>query len=581
MILLLEDAGPAAGGSAAAAVAMTGATALVHAMLDLGVDTVFGRPGTAVAPLVDALFAQPRLRTVLLQHEPAAVHAAQGYARSTGRMGVVIVDSGASLANAAGGLFGALCDSVPIVCISAQRASATFGTDASGECDAIGISCPVTRWNVQVNHGAALAPQLRKAFAIAAGGRPGPVLLSVPASVLLHAAPPPCASPALALRRATPQIKPRSITAIAQALLDARQPVFLGGGGLVRSGPGACASFSRIVSLTGAPCALTLMGLGALPGSHPHSLGMIGPEDHGGRPEARLAVQHADLLVCIGTRLDARMTGPPELFCPSARLVHIDIDPVSINAVLRADLPLVGDCGQVLAVLLAQLQRSPPQPCLLAPWWQRIAGWRAQRRLAYAHMADRIAPQALFARLQAQLEGRDAVVAVDAGPQQMWTAQHLCFEQPRRWLAAGGSGTPGFALPAALGAQIAHPHKTVVCVCSDASIAANLPELASARQQRTPVKLVLCNGGRRGLESMSTSLDRAPGHGTALPDWVTVARGFGWRALRVGRRAQLDAALAQCLASREPFLLDVRVGAQPRVVPAHADGCGAAETRAC
>ncbi len=553
-----------------------GATVLIRTLLDLGVDTVFGYPGGAVLPLYDALYAEPKLRHVLVRHEQAAVHAAQGYARTTGKVGVVFVTSGPGMSNTTTGLLDALCDSVPVLCISGQVATHLIGTDAFQECDALGISRPVTKWNVQVRDAGLLEPTLRKAYAVAAGGRPGPVLVDVPKDVQRAPVPRSSPLPVAGPSRMTPKAPSNGrLHEAAQAIRDARRPIFYGGGGLVNSGPAACEAFRSVVELSGAPCTLTLMGLGAFPASSPQWLGMLGMH---GTLEANLAMHHADLVVCVGARFDDRVTSRLDQFCPGAKIVHIDIDPASINKCVRAHVPLVGDCHQVLRRLLECLEAQAPDRTRLADWWQQIEQWRSRRSLAFDDTPDRIAPQALMRCLQAQLEGRDAIVSTDVGQHQMWAAQHLQFEQPLRWLTSGGAGTMGYGLPAAIGAQIAHPDKTVVCVSGDASIQMNIQELSTAMQHRTPVKVILCNNGYMGMvrqwQEMNHGGRYSHSYTEALPDFVMVARGFGWQARRVDKREDLESALAECLASEGPFFLDVHVAPEENCFPMIPSGAG-------
>jgi acetolactate synthase-1/2/3 large subunit len=547
-----------------------GADIVIKALVDQGVDVVFGYPGGAVLPIYDSLFKQNALRHILVRQEGGAVHAAEGYARSTGRVGVVLVTSGPGATNAVTGLTDALMDSVPIVCLTGQVPTHLIGNDAFQEADTTGITRPCTKHNYLVKDVADLARVLHEAFYVAKSGRPGPVVVDLPKDILF----------ALGIYRGPeqgrhksyrPQMQadPARVAEAAALIAAAKRPLFYGGGGLINSGPEACARFTELVRLVDAPCTLTLMGLGAFPASDPHFLGMLGMH---GMYESNMAMHDCDLMIAVGSRFDDRVTGRLNAFSPGSKKIHIDIDPSSINKNVRIDVPLIGDCGEVLGALLSAWRKAAPQPGKLnladgaarEAWWRQIDGWRARDCLRYDRAArDVIKPQYALERLYALTQGRDPYITTEVGQHQMWAAQFLKFDKPYHWMTSGGLGTMGYGLPAAVGVQVAHPDALVIDVAGEASILMNIQEMSTICQYRLPVKAFILNNQYMGMVRQWQELLHggrySESYTAALPDFVKLAEAFGAVGRRVERPDEVDDAIREMIETPGAVILDVAV----------------------
>ena len=540
---------------------------MVETLVHLGVDKVFGYPGGAVLPIYDALYNEKRLHHILVRHEQAAVHAAEGYARSTGKPGVVVVTSGPGMSNTTTGLLDAMSDSIPIICISGQVAKPLIGTQAFQECDAIGIAKTVTKWQTQIQDVREVVQRTEEAYNRAVSGRPSPVLIDFPKDIQAQL----IDSPIGVSLRKTPKDSTPSEYDISQAInliLEAKKPIIYGGGGLINSGNLACDTFAKLVSMTKAPCTLTLMGLGAFPGSHPQFIGMPGMH---GTLEANLALHDSDLIVCVGARFDDRVTGDVETFAPNSKKIHIDIDPNSINRLVPVDVGLAGDCGDVLSKIVPILRAKINTLQDIQPWWAKIHRWQKVKSLNFETKENTIVPQALIRSIQNATAGEDPIIATDVGQHQMWAAQHFVFNKPGHWLTSGGAGTMGYGLPAAIGAQLAHPDKTVICVSGDASILMNIQELSTAVQHKTPVKIILSNNECMGMVRQWQEFNHggrySHSYNEALPDFVSVAKGFGWAAERISNPDELDTAVMRCLRHDGPYFLEVAVEKQENCFP--------------
>ena len=539
----------------------SGADILIETLCDLGVEVLFGYPGGAVLPIYDALFKQDRIRHILVRHEQAATHAAEGYARSTGKPGVVLVTSGPGATNAVTGITDALMDSIPMVVITGQVPTALIGTDAFQEADTVGITRHCSKHNYLVKDPARLADAVFEAFHIATTGRPGPVVIDIPKDVQVATARPRKPGP-IQHKTYRPQVKAEAakIEEAVDMLAAAERPIFYTGGGIINSGPEASRLLRELAALTGAPVTSTLMGLGALPASSDQWLGMLGMH---GTYEANMAMNRADLIIALGARFDDRVTGRLDAFSPNSRKVHVDIDRSSINKNVRVDLPIIADVGSALADMVdAWKARKHPKPDL-AEWWRRIEGWRARRCLDFADNPQAIMPQRAIRALYEATKDRDPIITTEVGQHQMWAAQHFGFEGPNKWLTSGGLGTMGYGLPAAIGAQLGNPDALVIDIAGEASIQMNIQELGTATQYRLPVKLFIMNNEYMGMvrqwQELTYESRYSNSYSDSLPDFVKLAEAYGWTGIRIEGLQELKSGIAQMIATPGPVLVDCRI----------------------
>lgn len=555
------------------ALTMSGAEVVLRALKDNGVEVIFGYPGGAVLPIYDAIFQQNAIRHILVRHEQAAVHAAEGYARSTGKVGVVLVTSGPGATNAVTGLLDALMDSVPVICLTGQVPTHLIGNDAFQEADTTGITRPATKHNYLVKKSEDLSRVMHEAFYVAKSGRPGPVVIDLPKDILINKAP---------YREATTQshrsYRPRTepdakaIRDAVRLLKRARRPIVYAGGGVINAGPEASRLLREFVRMTGMPCTNTLMGLGAYPAEDPQFLGMLGMH---GTYEANLAMHGCDVMFNIGARFDDRVTGRLNAFSPGSKKIHADIDPSSINKNVAVDVPIVGDAGAVLAAMIEawKADEAAQDKPALAEWWRQIDEWRGKQCLAYRQESKIIKPQHAVKRLYdiTRELGRETFITTEVGQHQMWAAQYFGFDKPNRWMTSGGLGTMGYGLPAAMGVQIAHPDALVIDIAGEASILMNIQEMGTLAQYRLPVKVFILNNEYMGMVRQWQELLHggrySESYSASLPDFVRLAESFHAVGMRAEGIDDLDRVIREMIAIDKPVIADICVAKDENCFP--------------
>jgi len=550
---------------------MNGAEMVIQALADQDVKHIFGYPGGAVLPIYDAIFQQDTVQHILVRHEQGAVHAAEGYARSTGKVGCVLVTSGPGATNAVTGLTDALCDSIPLVVITGQVPTHLIGNDAFQECDTVGITRPCTKHNYLVKSIDELPRVLHEAFHIASSGRPGPVVVDIPKDIQfakgIYSRP-----KEFAHQGYKPRLKgdPNKIKEAIELMARAKRPLFYTGGGVVNSGPHASALLRELVKLSGFPITSTLMGLGAYQASDPQWLGMLGMH---GTWEANWAMHDCDLMICIGARFDDRITGRLDAFSPGSKKIHVDIDPSSINKNVKVDVPIIGDCAHVLEDMLRLWRAHTAQPDkkALADWWKQIDKWRARKSLAYKNSNTIIKPQYAIQRLYELTKNRDTYITTEVGQHQMWAAQFYRFEEPNRWMTSGGLGTMGYGLPSSVGVQLAHPNSLVIDIAGEASVQMTMQEISTAVQYRLPIKVFIINNQYMGMVRQWQELLHdgrySESYSHSLPDFVKLAEAYHAVGIRCERPGDLDGAIKEMIEVDRPVLFDCVVDQNENCFP--------------
>lgn len=560
---------------------MTGAQMVVQALKDQGVSTIFGYPGGAVLPIYDMLYGQNDVKHILVRHEQGAAHAAEGYARSSGKVGVLLVTSGPGATNAITGLTDALMDSIPLVCITGQVPTHLIGSDAFQECDTVGITRHCTKHNYLVRSIEDLPRILHEAFFVATNGRPGPVVIDIPKDVQF-ARGRYDATPHVEHKTYKPQLDgdPKRIAQAVELMASARRPVFYTGGGVINSGPGASKLLRELIQLTGFPITSTLMGLGAYPATGKAWLGMLGMH---GTYEANHAMHDCDLMINIGARFDDRITGRLDAFSPGSRKIHVDIDPSSINKVVKVDVPIIGDCERVLREMIRLWKERKPkkegkesqakdaQAKDLAAWWRAVDAWRGRKSLDFRNSMSTIKPQHAVQRLHALTKDRDTYITTEVGQHQMWAAQHYGFEKPNRWMTSGGLGTMGYGLPAAIGVQMAHPQALVIDVAGEGSILMNMQEMSTAAQYKLPIKIFILNNEYLGMvrqwQELLHEKRYSESYSHSLPDFVKLAEAYGAHGIRVSDPKDLDAAIKEMIDTPKAVIVDCLVDKMENCFP--------------
>jgi len=544
---------------------LSGSDIVIQSLIDAGVDTIFGYPGGAVLPIYDALFKQNRLKHVLVRQEGGAVHMAEGYARSTGKLGVVLVTSGPGATNAVTGLTDALMDSIPVLCLTGQVPTHLIGNDAFQEADTTGITRPCTKHNYLVRDVKDLGRVMQEAMYVARSGRPGPVVIDLPKDVLINETTFETGKK-LPVKHKTyrPQIKGDNakIREAVELIAKAKRPLFYCGGGVVNSGPRGSKLLTEFVRMTGYPITLTLMGLGAFPATDKKFLGMVGMH---GTYESNLAMHDCDVMINIGARFDDRVTGLISEFSPDSKKIHVDIDPSSINKNVAVDVPIIGDCASVLAEMIKVWKEIKPRKDTKAinSWWNQIEKWRKRDCLAYKQSKDIIKPQYALERLQALTKDRDTYITTEVGQHQMWAAQYMKFNQPNRWMTSGGLGTMGYGFPAAIGVQMAHPKATVVDISGEATFQMNIQEMSTAMQYRLPVKVFILNNEYMGMvrqwQELLYGSRYSESYTASLPDFVKLAESYGAIGLRATKPSEVDDVIKEMLNNDQFTIVDVAI----------------------